>query len=184
MNRITTEELARREREGNAFQRIDVRSPQEYRAGHLPGALNIPAETAAGRIGDLDTGRQIVLICQSGKRAAMVYERLQGTPFSLSILEGGTAGWQAAGFPLVAEQAAGWSLDRQVRLAAGVLVLAGTLGSFRLRSLLGLAIFVGGGLTFFGLSGWCGMALLLAKMPWNRTPLPVTPAKQNLKGVS
>ena len=172
MNKITVNELARRKRESEFLQIVDVRSPQEYRAGHIPGAMNIPMETIAARTGDLDAKSKIMLVCQSGKRAETVYERLRGLPLALAVLEGGTAGWKAAGFALVSEQAAGWSLDRQIRLIAGLLILAGTLGSFAFRPLLGLTLFVGGGLTFSGLTGWCGMGLLLAQMPWNRALQP------------
>ena len=179
MNHITIDELIQRRNQRAGMQLIDVRSPQEYRAGHLPGALNIPMETIGARLGDLNAEQEIVLICQSGKRAIMVYQHLRGTPHSLAVLAGGTAGWQAAGLPVIAEQSSDWSLDRQVRLAAGLLVLLGILGSFGWRPGLGLAIFVGGGLTFSGLSGWCGMGLLLAKMPWNRTGLPVIAVSQN-----
>jgi rhodanese-related sulfurtransferase len=85
------------------------------------------------------------------------------------LVEGGTAGWIKAGLPVERRAVAGISLERQVRIAAGFLVLAGTaLGFFWHPALLGLSAFVGAGLMFAGITDICGMAMLLARMPWNR----------------
>lgn len=113
-----------------------------------------------------------MLVCQSGARAALAQERLHAHRDNLVVLEGGTIGWQAAHLPLVSEQAASLSTEQQVRLIAGLLVVTGTLAGLVWRPALGLALFVGAGLILAGLTGWCGMALLVGKTPWNRAAAP------------
>ena len=152
------------------FQWIDVRSPGEYAAGHIPGAVNIPMEQIEARMDDLLPGVPVVLVCQAGKRARMVAGLIEPCRRDVSVLEGGTAAWAAAGLPLVANVKSRFSLERQVRLIAGLLVLLGVLLSLALnRNWILLAAFVGAGLTFAGLTDICLMAGLLIRMPWNRS---------------
>jgi len=91
-----------------------------------------------------------------------------GFPNVLSV-EGGTDAWQRAGLPVVRGQDKVISLERQVRIAAGLLVLIGIAMGWLVHPVfLGLSAFVGAGLTFAGITDWCGMGMLLAKMPWNQ----------------
>jgi rhodanese-related sulfurtransferase len=83
-------------------------------------------------------------------------------------LDGGLTAWEQAGFPLEKDEGAPWALERQVRFAAGLLVLAGLGLSLIWPPAIGLSWFVATGLVFAGVTDWCGMGLLLAKMPWNR----------------
>ena len=148
-------------------QLIDVRSPSEFASGHVPGAVNIPMDEIESRLADLSTG-SIVLICQMGKRARMTANLLEPCQRQIAVLEGGTAAWIQAGFPVVTSLKTRWSLERQVRLGAGLLVLFGaTLALTVNPRWLFLAAFVGLGLTFAGLTDICPMAEILAKMPWN-----------------
>lgn len=148
---------------------VDVRSHGEFAAGHVPGAVNIPMEEAEARLADLPEDQTIVLVCQSGNRADMTCELIRHERPLAEVLEGGTDAWMAAGKPTVCSRRTRWSLDRQVRLGAGVLVLAGTvLSLFVAAGWIYLAMFVGAGLTFAGLTNFCGMATLLAQMPWNK----------------
>lgn len=150
-------------------QWIDVRSPSEYATGHIPGAMSIPLEQIDLRVDDLAGDRPVVLICKAGTRARMAAERLGPCGKDLIVLEGGTDAWMGAGYPVVASVAAHWSLERQVRLGAGVLVALGVvLGVIVNSSWIYLSGFVGLGLTFAGLSDICPMGMLLGKMPWNR----------------
>jgi rhodanese-related sulfurtransferase len=122
------------------------------------------------RIADLDHDSSIVLICQSGKRARMVAGLLEPCGKDLVVLEGGTAAWISAGLPTVANVRTRWSLERQVRLGAGLLVLTGVILALAANSLwLYLSGFVGLGLTFAGLTDFCPMAILLALLPWNHS---------------
>lgn len=150
-------------------QWIDVRSTSEYATGHIPGSMNIPLEQIDMRVDDLAGDQPIVLICKAGTRARMAAERIGACGRDLVVLEGGTDGWVRAGYPVVASVAAHWSLERQVRLGAGVLVAISVVLSLLVNSSwIYLAGFVGPGLTFAGLTDMCPMGMVLAKMPWNR----------------
>lgn len=120
--------------------------------------------------GRLSKDRPVYLICRTGRRAAKAAEKLAAEGFDQGVVvEGGIAAWIAAGLPVERGEAKVISLERQVRIAAGVLVLAGVvLGHFVHPAFIGLSAFVGAGLVFAGISDWCGMALLLAKFPWNK----------------
>lgn len=147
---------------------IDVREPMEYVGGHIPGSHNIPLS----RLGSatLPSG-PLVLVCQSGNRSEKGLPELmrEGHPRPLADLEGGMSAWQQAGLPMKRRQGAPLPLMRQVQIAAGSLVLLGVILSQTVApGWIWLAGFVGAGLTFAGISGFCGMARLLAAMPWNR----------------
>ena len=173
---LTPLELQSRLSAGERLQLIDVRSTGEYAAGHVPGAMNLPVEQAEARLDDVSRTDTVVLVCQSGRRACLAHETLESHRDRLLVLEGGTAAWSAAGLPTVSGLNSRWSLERQVRLAAGVLVLIGTgLGLFLAPGWTWLALGVGAGLTFAGLTNVCGMAALFAKMPWNR---PIAPSRR------
>lgn len=150
-------------------QWIDVRSTSEFAAGHVRGAVNIPLEELETRLDDISHERAVLLICQSGKRAAMAADLLEQCLSEIAVLEGGTKAWAAAGLPLVRSVKARWSLERQVRLIAGLLVVAGvTFGLLIHPAFVGLSAFVGLGLAFAGATDICAMGILLAKLPWNR----------------
>jgi rhodanese-related sulfurtransferase len=150
---------------------IDVRTPAEFEAGHIPGAVNVPLDELKGSLDDLCrvlTDHDVVLVCRSGARAGQAQEVLQsaGLP-SPTVLSGGIVDWERTGGDLNRGRQA-WELERQVRLAAGSLVLAGILGSTVAPKAKWLSGFVGGGLVFAAASNTCAMGMALAKMPWNR----------------
>jgi rhodanese-related sulfurtransferase len=147
---------------------IDVREPMEYANGHIAGSRNIPL----GRLGDtpLPPG-PLVLVCQSGNRSARALAQLRqlGHSEPLVDLEGGLPSWQRTGLPLHVSEGAPLPLMRQVQIAAGSLVLLGlALSQTVAPAWILLSWGVGAGLVFAGVSGFCGMARLLAVMPWNR----------------
>ena len=150
---------------------IDVREPMEYAGGHIAGSLNVPLS----RITQADLPRgPLVLVCQSGNRSAKALAQLlqQGHPDPLAELEGGIPAWQQAGLPVRKLNNAPLPLMRQVQIAAGSLVLLGLILSNTVApGWILLTWFVGAGLVFAGVSGICGMARLLAVMPWNRVSL-------------
>ena len=149
-------------------QLVDVRSASEFAAGHIPGAMNIPMDQIETRLDDLRPNTPLVLICQAGKRARMTAGLLEPCQRQMSVLEGGTSAWIQAGLPVVTSVKTRWSLERQVRLGAGLLVLAGVVLAFTVNvNWLFLSAFVGAGLTFAGLTDICLMGEVLAKMPWN-----------------
>jgi len=150
---------------------IDVRSAAEFAIGHIPGAINVPMEQVEARMADIGDG-PVVMICEAGTRAAVVAGWIEGKQ-PVSVLAGGTAAWRKAGLPLVECAPCRWTLERQVRLAAGVIVLVASLLSAIVNPRwVYLAMFVGAGLTFAGATNICGMAVVLAQMPWNRDGKP------------
>jgi len=158
-------------------QWIDVRSASEYATGHIPAAINIPMEQIESRMEDLRPDVPIVLICQGGVRARQVVRLIEPCGKDVVVLEGGTSAWIEAGFPLVSNVASRWSLERQVRLGAGAMVLLGVTLGLTLNPLwVYLAGFAGLGLTVAGLSNFCPMALLLGKLPWNQASHCKAPA--------
>jgi len=151
-------------------QLVDVRSPSEFASGHIPGAVNIPMDQIEARLDDLQPRVPLVLICHSGKRARMTAGLLDPCQRQIAVLEGGTSAWIQAGLPVVTSVKTRWSLERQVRLGAGLLGLTGALLAVTVNpNWLFLAAFVGLGLTFAGLTDICLMGEFLEKMPWNAT---------------
>jgi rhodanese-related sulfurtransferase len=173
---ITVAEL-RTQLPGKA-QLVDVRSASEFAVGHIPGATNIPMDQIEARLDDLRSDVPLVLICQTGKRARMTGALLAPCQREITVLEGGTSGWIHAGLPVVSGTKTRWSLERQVRLGAGLLVLSGACLALAVDPRwLFLSAFVGLGLTFAGLTDLCPMSEILGKMPWNgishcKTPAP------------
>jgi rhodanese-related sulfurtransferase len=168
VNKITSAKLANLQAGGSA-QLIDICSPTEYASGHVPGAINIPMEQIGACFADLRIGSPVVLICKRGQRACATAQLLTASRTDVLVLDGGTRAWRQSGGQIVMNTATGWSLERQARLGAGLLVLVGVVLSLVWnRGWIGLAAFVGLGLTFAGLTDICGMAYLLTKMPWNK----------------
>jgi rhodanese-related sulfurtransferase len=157
-----------------APQIIDVRTPAEFEQLHAQGAELVPLDELeprallASRNGSSD--QPLYIICRTGSRAAKACERFAAAGFrNAYCIEGGTLAWEQAGLPVKRGTSKVISLERQVRIAAGSLVLLGiALGFFVHPVFFGLSGFVGAGLVFAGATDWCGMAMLLAKMPWNR----------------
>jgi rhodanese-related sulfurtransferase len=151
---------------------IDVRTPVEYREVHATIARNVPLDALdprqvmASRNGSAD--QPLYLICRSGSRSSNACQKFIDAGFTNVVsVEGGTQAWDNAGLPVVRGKKA-ISLERQVRIVAGFLVLVGALLSFWSIWFAILPAFVGAGLMFAGITDTCGMAMLLAKMPWNQ----------------
>jgi rhodanese-related sulfurtransferase len=151
------------------LQLVDVRERAEFPGGRIHGARLLPLGELQRRAAELDRSRPVVCICRSGKRSAQAVEKLATLGFDeVHQLDGGLMAWEQAGLPLEKDKRAPWALERQVRLVAGLLVLAGLSFSLVWSPAIGLSWFVATGLVFAGLTDWCGMGLLLARMPWNR----------------
>jgi rhodanese-related sulfurtransferase len=163
-------------------QLIDVRSPSEFASGHIPGAVNIPMDQIESRLADLSSD-PIILICQMGKRARMTASLLDPCQRLISVLDGGTNAWLQAGLPIVRTAKTRWSLERQVHLGAGLLVLTGVVLALTVHPYwIGLSAFVGAGLSFAGLTDICPMAELLARLPWNSQSHCKLPGMEATKG--
>ena len=172
MNSISPRALYTKMTAGEPLALIDVRTPREYRAVHVPGAVleSLDSLDPVRVSQHLPVEGQLYVLCQTGTRARQAINRLEKAGFGRCVLvEGGTAEWLQEGLPVERQKVTSISLERQVRIAAGALVLAGTvLGIFWNRFFLGLPVFVGGGLVFAGITDTCGLGMLLARMPWNR----------------
>jgi rhodanese-related sulfurtransferase len=174
MTSITPQLLQQKIVAGENLHLLDVRTPREFAQVHVPGAILEPLESLrvaeVKRQTALSADAPLYVLCQSGTRAKQAITRLEAAGVSQCVLvEGGTSAWIQAGLPVERQAVKGISLERQVRIAAGFLVLMGTiLGAFVHPALLVLPGFVGAGLIFAGVSDKCGMALVLARMPWNR----------------
>ena len=151
---------------------VDVRTPAEFREVHAVIARNTPLESLdpdavmKGRNGNAD--QPLYVMCRSGNRSAKACERFLNAGYTNVVnVEGGTNAWDEAGLPVVRGKKA-ISLERQVRIAAGFLVLLGAVLSFWNIYFVALSGFVGAGLMFAGITDTCGMAMVLAKMPWNQ----------------
>lgn len=167
---IITPEFLERAMAADEIRVIDVRTPAEYEETHIEGSFLLPLDRfGVPALRELAGGKPCALVCRSGMRAAQALKKIPGgETLEAAVLEGGLAGWESAGLPLKRGRSS-LSLERQVRIAAGLLVLLGVSLGFTLHPVFfGLAAFVGAGLVFAGLTDWCGMGLLLAKMPWNR----------------
>lgn len=155
---------------GKNVRIIDVRTPGEFEAVHIPGAYNVPLDLLREHRDEFCAhfDENVVLVCRSGQRAGQAEQTLREAGlFNLHILDGGMLAWEAASLP-VNRGAERWDLDRQVRLVAGSLVLSSVLGSIAVPKLKWLAAGIGGGLTFAALSNTCAMGMLLSKLPYNR----------------
>ena len=169
MKNLSVQESAQKRKEVDSIPLIDVRTPAEYGSVHAEGAVNHPMESL--NVDTLPFGKEdeIQVICQSGGRSMKVCQKLEAAGYSNVVnVEGGTSAWQASELPVV-EGKKMMSLERQVRIAAGSLIVIGVaVGQFVHPGGFGLSAFVGAGLVFAGVTDTCGMGMLIAKMPWNR----------------
>ena len=170
---ISPQEFSTKVKSGEAVELIDVRTPVEFREVHASMARNVPLDklnpqaVMQSRNGKAE--QPVYFVCRSGGRSAQACEKLSAAGFTNVVsVDGGTAGLEAAGVPVVRGKKA-MSLERQVRIVAGFLVLLGAiLGYFVNPYFMGLSAFVGAGLMFAGITDTCGMGMMLAKMPWNQ----------------
>lgn len=151
---------------------VDVREPDEFAARHIPASLSRPLSVADHGPLACGEGVELLFTCQTGRRTTANSERLAalGPAGHVHVLAGGVDAWGKAGLDLAGRDATrALPLMRQVQIAAGALVLIGVVLSLVVApAWIALSAFVGAGLSFAGISGWCGMARLLAVMPRNR----------------
>ncbi len=168
---ISTEQLSALMDEDPALRILDVRTGGEFESAHIPGSYNVPLDTLGEHASDLaDVQHPVVLVCQSGGRATQAHTALSGAgKQTLHILDGGMASWRAAGGDVTHGDTVRWAMDRQVRLVAGSIALAGIAASVVVPQAKWIAGGVAAGLTFSAVSNTCAMAAVLSKLPYNRT---------------
>lgn len=151
---------------------VDIRSSAEFTGKHIDGAASLPLDQIGSQPLPFSAGDIVIFSCLSGMRTRQNAELLKqsaNTCSEIYLLEGGLNAWQRAGLPVEAKPGQSMDMMRQVQITAGSLVLLGfLLGSLVSPGFYLLSAFVGAGLVFAGLTGFCGMARLLAHMPWNR----------------
>jgi len=157
--------------DGNAHEVLDVRTPSEYASAHVPGAKLIPLnELKAGAIlAQHKPGTPIYVLCQAGMRASKAIEQFERAGCNDSVLvEGGTQAWIDAGLPVHRGARSVLPLMRQVQIVAGTISATGAIMAFAVNPWFAvLPLFIGCGFVFAGVTGTCGLALFLARMPWN-----------------
>lgn len=165
---ITAKELQKKLKENITI--IDVRTPKEFESLHLEDAINIPLDEI-----ELDLVKKFIkensevfTICQSGKRGQISCDKLSQLGINATNISGGTLACKELNLPIIYGKQS-ISLERQVRIAAGLFVLIGSVGSNYFPNLIYLSAFVGAGLLFSGITDTCGLALVLGKMPWNKS---------------
>ncbi len=174
---ISPRELQNRLQNNDPIRIIDVRTPAEFGNIHVRNAENIPLDNLDTASLASNPGKDgfLYFICQSGGRSKKACDVMSTTGFNRVVnIEGGTAACETAGLPMVRGRKA-ISLERQVRIAAGLLVVSGVLlalfggtTEFKFAGLC-LAGFIGAGLVFAGITDTCGMGMIIAKMPWNQS---------------
>ncbi len=177
-NKLATIEpdAANQWREQNEAVFVDVREQDEHARERIAGSVLIPLSTFDPSKLPNAHGNKIVVVCQSGQRSIDAAHRFAAAGVGdVHVLAGGLSKWRQSGLPTHVNRSAPLPIMRQVQIAAGSLVLLGVvLGVVASQWWLILSGFVGAGLVFAGISGFCGMANLLRLMPWNRTSASCT----------
>lgn len=170
---VSVKRLAELDSQGS-IDVIDVRTPVEFREVHAVSARNVPLDSLdpkqvmADRNGTAHA--PLYVICRSGNRSSKACQKFIDAGFSNVVnVEGGTSAWDEAGLPVKRGKKA-ISLERQVRICAGLITLGGSVAAIVTGNvyLAGIPAFIGAGLTFAGITDTCGMGMMLAKMPWNQ----------------
>lgn len=169
---MSPREVEQRRATGESITIVDVRTPAEFRGVHAVGARNVPIDVLEQHTAELRQAAgsgPLYLICQGGGRSRKACDRLAAQQIAVVNIDGGTNAWVEAGLPVERGKST-ISLERQVRIAAGSLALAGALLAWFVHpAFVWLSAFIGAGLVFAGVTDTCGMGMLLAKMPWNRS---------------
>lgn len=153
---------------------VDVREPVEHSEAHIAGARLIPLGQLEQRVAEIVRSGPVVVMCRGGKRGAEAREKLANLGLTdVRNLDGGILAWESAGLPVVESTRKLLPLMRQVQITIGLGVVTGVVLSKLVDpNFIYLSAFFGTGLVFAGSTGWCGLAILMAKMPWNRVGDP------------
>lgn len=150
---------------------VDIREADEHAREQIPGARHHPLSRIDAEQPMRPGDKLVIFYCRSGMRTQTNASRLAASAADCEgyLIEGGLEAWKKAGLPVVVDRRQPIEINRQVQIAAGSIVLLGvTLGTFVAPAFYAVSAFVGAGLVFAGVTGFCGMAKVLARMPWNR----------------
>jgi rhodanese-related sulfurtransferase len=167
---------------GGECQVIDVREFSEFHSERIADAQLMPLSNFEKHAEEIDHSKPVYLMCRSGNRAKQAAERLMKKGFTdIHVVEGGMVAWAGAELPVVKGESKLWSLERQVRFTAGLIVLTSIVLGFLITPYLYLLSgFVGAGLVFSAATDTCAMGMLLARMPWNKGPAACEPAGRSV----
>jgi rhodanese-related sulfurtransferase len=165
-------DLRRAQQTNTRIRVLDVRTAAEFENAHIAGAYNVPLALLAEHAAELrdGSGDAVVLVCQSGQRAqkAEALLRTSGMP-NVRVLDGGMQAWLGEGLPITRIRAR-VSLERQVRIVAGIVVALGSLSALIVSPIFAVVpMAIGTGLVVAGVSDTCAMGMLLARLPYNRS---------------
>ncbi|WP_434746157.1 rhodanese family protein [Candidatus Pantoea rara] len=151
---------------------VDIRDRADFLREHIPQALSLPlTEINTGKTVEGSDQQPVIFHCQAGMRTTNNAEQLMRAASSgnVFLMSGGINAWKSAALPIIEDKKQPLPIIRQVHITAGILVLVGVIAGYAVDSrLFLLSGFIGAGLIFSGVSGFCGMASLLQKMPWNK----------------
>ena len=147
---------------------IDVREPAEYHSTHIKGSQLMPLTTFNSN--QVPKNQKVIVHCQRGRRSEMAISRIEGyETMDVYSMSGGIEAWMSIGYPVHQAQSQMMSIDRQTQLVIGGFVTLFCILALQIDiNYVYGALFFGVGLMGAGLSGWCGLAKLMAKMPWNQ----------------
>lgn len=164
---------------GGECQVIDVREFSEFNSERIADAQLMPLSNFEKHADEIDHSKPVYIMCRSGNRAKQAAEKLMNKGFTdIHVIEGGMTAWSGASLPVIKGESKVWSLERQVRFAAGLFVLAGiVLGVFLSPYFYLISAFVAIGLVFSAATDTCAMGMVMARMPWNKGPANCEPTK-------
>ncbi len=156
--------------ENGEIHLVDVREEMEFAGGRVSGANLLPLGELEERHQELDHSKPIYVMCRTGRRSTEAQKKLRAMGFTNVVnVVGGIEAWKGENLPVERDEHAPWSIERQVRFTAGLLVFIGVVLSLLVRPyFIVIPGFVGFGLAFTATIDWCGMGMLIAKMPWNK----------------
>lgn len=158
------------EKNNSSVDFINVCTPEEYNEKHIAGVRSVPLDEIERHLGEFKDKKTIYVHCRSGRRGTAAIEKLSslGVQAELVNVEGGILAWEEAGYG-INKVSSRMSLMRQAFVAAGALILLAHAFAFWVSPTgLILSVLIGAGLLFAGLTGWCGMTMMLGRMPWNK----------------
>lgn len=155
--------------DGEHLQLVDIREDSERNTAKIDKSLHLPYSQFSNRAKTLDKHRDIYLLCRSGKRAGVAAKELESLGYqSVFVIKGGMDAWARNGLPIDGESLHVWSLERQVRFTAGLIILTGIALSYSINAnWIFLSVVAAVGMVFSSLMNTCGLATILRMMPWN-----------------
>lgn len=157
---------------GLAPRMLDVRTPGEFETVHIAGSYNVPLDLLREHRDEIRAhlDDEVVLVCQSGQRAAQAEATLRQAGLgNVHVLDGGMNAWEAGGFA-ISRGVQRWPLERQVRFLAGLIVAISVLVAVWVPGFQWVAFAMGAGLAVAAATNTCLMGMMLAKLPYNRGP--------------